>query len=361
MDFVARKVFSYGNRIFWQASGTNIRYPQHQSKAWRQLLKGTADQLTVGTHHIDLIVEVRDARIPLSCISTFEDFQRDKLVVYNKCDLANPQLQKRLETALKEFRSENVIFTKADVGSNIQKILDYAVQKCKSDPVRFPYLSIVVVGAPNVGKSTLINGLRRLGVGKGKVTQVGKRAGVTTAIQTRVKIHNDPPVYLFDTPGIFNPHVTSPINGLKIALTGATNDRLTTILNVADYLLFRLNNSAHVRTWPAVVGLDCPSDDIYQVATHIAKTQGFRMNPASRIVKLSQDPLVQESGEEWDLDKACQHMVDLYREGKFGRMTLDDLSDQALADTLKVDRAVGEEEPTKSGYSIQVHETTRPS
>ena len=89
------------------------------------------------------------------------------------------------------------MFTTASAGKNVDRILEFAIDKCKNDPIRFPYLSIVVVGAPNVGKSTLINGLRRLGIGKGKVTQVGKRAGVTTAIQTRVKINQDPPIYLF--------------------------------------------------------------------------------------------------------------------------------------------------------------------
>jgi ribosome biogenesis GTPase A len=85
--------------------------------------------------------------------------------------------------------------------------------KCKSFPERYPYLSMVVVGLPNVGKSSLINALRKLGVNKGKVAQVGPTAGVTQRIQTRVKIHEDPPIYLVDTPGIFDPYVASPMQG----------------------------------------------------------------------------------------------------------------------------------------------------
>lgn len=304
-----RTSFSFSNRIFW--------YPQHQQRAWNQLEKGI--------HHIDFVVEVRDARIPLTCIRTFEGMQRDRLVVYNKCDLANPQLFQTLAKELLANREEKVIFTKADTGLNIKKILEVAIEKCKSDPVRFPYLSIVVVGAPNVGKSTLINGLRKLGVGKGKVTQVGKKAGVTTAIQTRVKINMEPPIYLFDTPGIFNPHVTTPIQGLKIALTGATSDNLTSISNVADYLLYRLNNSAHLNTWPLALGLKEPTDSIDELSLYIAQREGFKLNEHSRMVRL-----LPKSNKYWDTEKACQYFVDLYREGKFGKMTLDDLKPDAL-------------------------------
>ncbi len=105
-----------------------LRYPQHQQRAWRQLEQGI--------HHIDLVVEVRDARIPLTCIKTFEGIRRDRLVVYNKCDLANPQLQSVLTKALKEHRDESIIFTKADTGHNIKKILEYAVGKTNLVNVR---------------------------------------------------------------------------------------------------------------------------------------------------------------------------------------------------------------------------------
>ena len=289
-----------------------------------------------------------------SCLFILTFHYREKLVIYNKFDLSNPQLKKPLLQALKEYRNEtNVLFTKADTCVNVQSILDFCVQKCNDDPVRFPYLSIAVVGAPNVGKSTLINGLRRLGMGMGKVTQTGKKAGVTTAIQTRVKIHKDPPIYLFDTPGIFNPHFTSPIEGLKIALTGATNDKLASISNVADYLLFRLNNcptGKKRKTWPKVVGLEEASDDIYYVATHIAKMNHFVLNASNRMVRLSPDFKIDRHDEVyWDIDRACQYMVDLYRLGRFGRMTLDDLGPNAIKEFFEGAKEI---EMTKTGYQI---------
>lgn len=74
------------------------------------------------------------------------------------------------------------------------------------------------------------------------MTHVAPYAGVTTAIQTRVKIWNDPPVYLVDTPGILDVEIKNAISGLKIALVGGTKDSLVEMTHLADYLLFKGNH-----------------------------------------------------------------------------------------------------------------------
>ncbi|KAJ3323447.1 Mitochondrial GTPase [Boothiomyces sp. JEL0866] len=303
--FGFRTAFDYNSRIFW--------YPPHQAKALMQLKNGI--------HHIDLVVEVRDARIPLTCLNSVL-LNRKKLVVYNKVDLANPQLLPGLKEYLQKYRQEDVIFTKANEGFNVKGILKYAIEYCKSDPIRFPYLSVVVVGAPNVGKSTLINQLRNLGMKKKKVTQVGPKAGVTRMIQTRVKIHPDPPIYLTDTPGIFNPIVSTPIDCLKIALTGGTNDSLTTKINVADYLLFRLNNSKNYQYYCQILEME-PTDNIYEILLQICKKYEFEVDENTRINRLLDE-------KDFDMDKAAELFIDLYRRGQFGRMTLDNCSKEGL-------------------------------
>ena len=312
-----RSVFAYDKPIIW--------YPTHQSKALKQLKNGI--------HHIDLVIEVRDARIPLTSINPqFDEVlgRRERMIVYNKADLANTNMRKPLVEALKKYRGEECLFTTANKGFNVKTILDRAIAKCQAHPTRYPFLSLVVVGMPNVGKSTIINSLRAMGVHKGKVTAVGKKAGVTRTIQTRVKIYEDPPIYLVDTPGIFDPLVSSPAQGLKISLVGSTNDSLTTMINVADYLLFRLNHSHHQDRIVQFLGLTEPSDDIYKVLEHIALSKGYYIETLSRIFRNTPRQHVQE--QTLDIDRAATYFVEEYRKGTFGPMTLDDCSPHGLVE-----------------------------
>jgi mitochondrial GTPase 1 len=388
-----RKEFPYDRGLWW--------YPPHQARAARQLQQGL--------HHIDMVVEVRDARIPLTSVNPIWDRvlgRRERLVLYNKADLANPNFVVPLSRGVLHHRNEHVLFTNADAGSNVRRVLDFAVAKCRSDPQRFPYLSMVVVGNPNVGKSTLINALRRMGVQRGKVTAVGARAGVTTTIQTRVKICADPPIYLVDTPGIYDPHVANAVDGLKVALTGGTNDQLTQMTHVADYLLFRMNNSmAMSKLYPQILGLPNGTDAIESLLAWIAiqrelvidrtggaalslarkrAAEGKEAAPTRDLTHVLMDarewsqlgaearthpegiasvhagmpealrdqdayahcdlgtrdndstpttltpPNWEAAGLDLDLDRAASWLVDLYRQGAFGRLTLDNCAGPAL-------------------------------
>lgn len=97
----------------------------------------------------------------------------------------------------------------------------------------------IIVGIPNVGKSSLINALRAIGMKKGKAAQTGGQPGVTRSIGTSVKVIDD--VYLLDSPGVFMPYVPDQEAMLRLALCGCVKDSIISSYILADYLLFRLN------------------------------------------------------------------------------------------------------------------------
>eukprot|EP00126_Sphaerothecum_destruens_P006078 Sdes_comp19201_c0_seq2m10056 len=104
---------------------------------------------------------------------------------------------------------------------------------------------ILVVGLPNVGKSTILNSLRTLYSKKGKVAKTGPLPGVTRAIDSEVLIGKHPNLYLSDCPGIMPTKVESPEIGLKLSLVGCLQDNFIPETILVDYLLFELNTRYH--------------------------------------------------------------------------------------------------------------------
>ncbi|NXD78379.1 MTG1 GTPase, partial [Halcyon senegalensis] len=133
--------------------------------------------------------------------------------------------------------------------------------------------SILVIGVPNVGKSSLINSLRRLHLKKGKATAVGGEPGVTKAVLTRIQVCEKPLMYLVDTPGVLPPKLGDVETGMKLALCGAIRDHLVGEDIMADYLLYTLNKQQQFG-YTQRYGLDEACDDIEAVLRHVALTQG---------------------------------------------------------------------------------------
>uniref|UniRef100_A0A493SV29 Mitochondrial ribosome associated GTPase 1 n=1 Tax=Anas platyrhynchos platyrhynchos TaxID=8840 RepID=A0A493SV29_ANAPP len=131
----------------------------------------------------------------------------------------------------------------------------------------------MVIGVPNVGKSSLINSLRRLHLRKGKATAVGGEPGVTKAVLTRIQVCETPLMYLVDTPGVLPPKLGDVETGMKLALCGAIRDHLVGEDIMADYLLYTLNRQQQFG-YVQHYGLPEASDDIGHVLKHVALILG---------------------------------------------------------------------------------------
>ena len=101
---------------------------------------------------------------------------------------------------------------------------------------------VMVVGIPNVGKSSVINALRGHNLGKkNEATLEGNRPGVTVRVQNRIRILDKPPIYILDTPGVLSPSSRNVEDTMKLAICDLILESATKPDYVADYLLYWLN------------------------------------------------------------------------------------------------------------------------
>ncbi|KAL5204510.1 hypothetical protein ABZP36_009381 [Zizania latifolia] len=240
MRGLARAAKRAGEMAFNAGGGAVNWFPGHMAAASRAI----RDRLKLA----DLVIEVRDARIPLS--SANEDLQpvlaaKRRILALNKKDLANPNI---MNMWLHHFESckQDCISINAHSSSSVGQLLGLVEFKLKEAISKEPTLLVMVVGVPNVGKSALINSIHRIATSRFQVQDKNKRAtvgplpGVTQDI-AGYKIASQPSIYVLDTPGVLVPSIPDMETGLKLALTGAVKDSVVGEERIAKYLLSLLN------------------------------------------------------------------------------------------------------------------------
>uniref|UniRef100_A0A8C6KLF9 Mitochondrial GTPase 1 n=1 Tax=Nothobranchius furzeri TaxID=105023 RepID=A0A8C6KLF9_NOTFU len=261
-----RTVFDFGGRevAHW--------FPGHMAKGLKQM--------KAGLKSVDCIIEIHDARIsflPLRRNPLFQDTLDVKphLLILNKMDLSDLSNKQRILKKLQQDGVRNVLFTDClkQRDDNIKKLAPMMVKIIENSP-RFnreenTSYCLMVIGVPNVGKSSLINSLRRTHLKKGRASRVGGEPGITRAVLTKIQVSERPLIYLLDTPGVLPPKIQSVETGMKLALCGTILDHLVGEDIIADYLLYSLNrlgNFSYVEKYD----LPEPSDDIQYVLKRIA-------------------------------------------------------------------------------------------
>ncbi|KKI92586.1 GTPase [Bacillus sp. SA1-12] len=206
-------------------------FPGHMAKARRQV----TEKLKL----IDIVFELVDARIPMSSRNPMIDeivSSKPRIVLLNKADKADEAITKQW---LEYFKEKGIpaLGIDAQTGTGLKQITQLSKEllkekfdKMAAKGIKPRAIRALIIGIPNVGKSTLINRLAKKNIAK-----TGDRPGVTTA-QQWVKVGKE--LELLDTPGILWPKFEDQLVGLKLATTGAIKDA---ILNLQEVTVFALN------------------------------------------------------------------------------------------------------------------------
>ncbi|MEM8594717.1 MAG: ribosome biogenesis GTPase YlqF [Pseudomonadota bacterium] len=198
-------------------------YPGHMHKATKEIKQNLSK--------VDVIIEVLDARLPYSSqnpVIQALDSQKPRIKLLNKQDLADPEITAEWIEAFKQTSTVNALAVSASEQGKVKHAVHTAVEQFVSINKRSTRsVNALITGIPNVGKSTLINGL----AGK-HIAKTGNEPAVTKGMQ---RIDCGQGLMLFDTPGILWPKIHNEHSGYRLAFTGAIKNTAMDADDVAFY------------------------------------------------------------------------------------------------------------------------------
>lgn len=282
-------------------------YPGHMTKTRRQI---EAD-----LKNVDIVVEIMDARIPVSSRNPDIDSicaGKPRLIVLNRADQADPELNRKWA---ERFRTQghSVLETDAKTGRGVNQFSALIQQSLKDQIARWREkgqvgrpVRAMVVGVPNVGKSTFINKVARK-----KSAKAGDRPGVTRGKQW---VNVDNTLDLLDTPGILWPKFEDEKTGMYLAFTGAVKDDIMDVETLGCHLMALLAQRYPQSLMDGYKLTQLPQrqeeeNDVaygYRLLETCAQKRGMRI-----------------SGGEFDTERMARTLLDEYRGSKLGRFTLE--------------------------------------
>lgn len=270
-------------------------FPGHMTKAKREM----QEKLKM----VDMVIELRDARIPYSSKNPLIDeliHQKPRIIILTKKDKAEAVESEKWVKSLSDDHTivlcVNIL--KDNVSKKIitacQVLMREKIERQKRKGIRPRAIRAMVCGIPNVGKSTLINQLARK-----RATVTGNRPGVTRSLQW-VKVGNE--IELLDTPGVLWPRFEDEHVGMMLAITGAINDQILPLEEVAYHALKYLKNGYRER-FSSFYEVDV-LENSHQMFLNIGIKRGF-------ILK----------GNEVDMKRVIDTFMKDIRNDKFGAIT----------------------------------------
>ena len=249
---------------------------------------------------IDLVIEVLDARLPqASCNPMIEQLRAERarpcLKILNKSDIADPAVTKAWIDFYQQQPDVRAVALSCKLPADVAKITGLCLQIAPHRGTPLKPLRIMIMGIPNVGKSTLMNALL-----KKRVAKVGDEPAVTK-MQQRLYLGNN--IVLTDTPGMLWPKIALPSDGLMLAASHAVGsnalieEEVATFL--ADALLLR-----YPQLLAARYGVDPATMDGVAIVEAVALRRGFKLK-----------------GKGVDLEKAAHTLLQDYRSGALGRIS----------------------------------------
>lgn len=273
-------------------------YPGHMMKAKRAMQEDIK--------LIDLIIEIVDARIPISSRNPDIDElgkNKSRIIILNKSDLADPVMN----TKWTEYFKKNGIYvveTNSKTGMGLKNIQGTVNEACKEKIERNRKKGIInrpvramVVGIPNVGKSTFINSY----AGRA-CTKTGNKPGITKGKQW-IKLNKN--LELLDTPGILWPKFEDNETGMKLAFIGSINDEILIPEELAADFINYIEE-----LYPGCI------QDKYQI-------EAYQNNPYDYLEQIALKRKCLLKNEKPDIVKAAKILMDDFRSGKIQRITLE--------------------------------------